>query len=227
MMRLLSRLLSEFSALLLELLHRVLWCRGTVHFLNYVLELRRGVFSPTYTVSTSLVARYLTSQKLQDREKLRVGVDLGTGSGALALVLGRICEYVVATDISRICCVTAHRNLQRYHIYHDVILCCGASVLRTGTADLVLTNPPYLPVPPRTPFSTSYSCLGPDLVQLLRDLIRVGRRYVLTTISTLTLSYWRSLRKLLTHFHILTCTPGLPGEKVLLLGLVRRRGGSA
>ena len=77
---------------------------------------------------------------------LRV-LDVGTGSGALAVVLAQHlgCGSVWAVDISRAALVVAARNVDRYHLGHRVLLVCGdlASAF-AGTFDLIVANLPYI-----------------------------------------------------------------------------------
>lgn len=73
--------------------------------------------------------------------------DVGTGSGALAVVLARHLPqaYVVAVDASRAALGVAKRNVSRYHLEERVDLVCG-DLLTAFSApfDLVVANLPYV-----------------------------------------------------------------------------------
>lgn len=107
--------------------------------------------------SAALIPRQET-ELLMDLAQRRVGAmpirrwaDLGTGTGALAVVLSR--EWPEATghgvDLSPAALSLAERNLRRCLPSHCCQLHCGSwwEPLRSwwGEFDLVLSNPPYIP----------------------------------------------------------------------------------
>jgi len=77
-------------------------------------------------------------------------VDIGTGSGCIALVLAR--EFpdavVYATDCSRAALAVARRNAERQGLANRIVFCEGDlfdPLIRGGViADLVVSNPPYV-----------------------------------------------------------------------------------
>jgi release factor glutamine methyltransferase len=82
------------------------------------------------------------------RDAVRRIVDVGTGSGCLAIVLA--IEFssaqVTATDISKAALAVAHRNCHRHHVTGRVALVAGH--LLDGvehSADVIVSNPPYVP----------------------------------------------------------------------------------
>jgi release factor glutamine methyltransferase len=82
------------------------------------------------------------------REAVRRIVDVGTGSGCLAIVLA--IEFssaqVTATDVSEAALSVAHRNCHRHHVTDRVSLVTGH--LLDGvekSADVIVSNPPYVP----------------------------------------------------------------------------------
>ncbi len=83
----------------------------------------------------------------QARSSLRVA-DVGTGSGALAIVLARHLPdaQIWATDISFEALRVAARNVRRYDLQERIALICG-DLLRaiTGPFDLIVANLPYIP----------------------------------------------------------------------------------
>ena len=82
------------------------------------------------------------------RDAVRRIVDVGTGSGCLAIVLA--IEFssaqVTATDVSQAALAVAHRNCHRHHVTDRVSLVAGH--LLDGlenSADVIVSNPPYVP----------------------------------------------------------------------------------
>ncbi|MFP1624440.1 HemK2/MTQ2 family protein methyltransferase [Streptomyces sp. 5K101] len=106
-----------------------------------------GVYVPQ--IDTYLLAGALA------REPLRPGadvLDLGTGSGALALVAARRGARVTAVDTSWRAVLTARVNAalagQRVEVLHGDLLAPAAG----RRFDLIVGNPPYVPAPqPRPP----------------------------------------------------------------------------
>ncbi len=178
----LIKVLSLLTYVLLEIYHRALWkIRRSIRWRNYIIEIEYGVFSPVGTISTSLLAKVI-DYVLSRVERIKLGLDVGTGTGALALVLSRYCQYVVATDISRVACRVAKRNLRRYGVLGDVVLCDVASALRTKSIDVAVTNPPYLPISRKLKHGDLYS--GDMYIKFVLEALRVARRLVLTSLST-------------------------------------------
>lgn len=82
------------------------------------------------------------------RQPFRTIVDVGTGSGCLAVTLAvefpSACVY--ATDVSAAALAVAARNAARHGVADRVVfLECDVLDRFTGTADLIVSNPPYVP----------------------------------------------------------------------------------
>ncbi|MGW4808693.1 HemK2/MTQ2 family protein methyltransferase [Kitasatospora sp. NPDC004272] len=114
-----------------------------------------------------------------DREPVRPGarcLDLGTGSGALALAAARRGCRVTAVDLSRSALATAWLNA---HLHHLPLRVRRGDLTAPATGsryDLVLSNPPYVPSPcpgppPRSGPARAWDA-GPDGRLLLDPLCR-------------------------------------------------------
>lgn len=95
------------------------------------------------------------------RQPYRTIVDVGTGSGCLAVTLAA--EFgsalVHATDVSAAALAVAARNAARHGVADRVVfLECDVLDRFTGTADLIVANPPYVP-------SSEAGRLQPDVTQ--------------------------------------------------------------
>jgi len=77
-------------------------------------------------------------------------VDVGTGSGALAVTLQLETGAAVwATDISPAAAVVAAGNAERLAARVAVVVCDLTGALAGGSVDLVVSNPPYVPLTQR------------------------------------------------------------------------------
>jgi release factor glutamine methyltransferase len=79
---------------------------------------------------------------------VRTIVDVGTGSGCLAIVLAREFEQasVLATDISPAALDMAARNASRHHVDRRVMFVLGDLLEPVkGPVDVIVSNPPYVP----------------------------------------------------------------------------------
>ncbi|MFF9319245.1 HemK2/MTQ2 family protein methyltransferase [Streptomyces sp. NPDC014735] len=106
-----------------------------------------GVYAPQH--DTRLLMGAL------DREGVRPGatvLDIGTGSGVLAVRAAQLGGRVTAVDISRRAVVTARLNAMLHRRRITVRRDDLTSAVRAYSYDLVLCNPPYVPAPaPDTP----------------------------------------------------------------------------
>ncbi|MFF1411263.1 HemK2/MTQ2 family protein methyltransferase [Streptomyces sp. NPDC058289] len=93
------------------------------------------------------------------QEDLGPGTDvleIGTGTGALALHAARRGAAVTAVDVSWPAVVTARLNALRHHLPLHVLHGDFAKRTEGRCFDLVMTNPPYVPAP-----ATSLPSYGP------------------------------------------------------------------
>lgn len=74
-------------------------------------------------------------------------VDIGTGSGAIAITLAlEWNQRVVATDISLAALRVAQANARRLGAHVDFVCADLAAPLQSGAYDVVVSNPPYVPL---------------------------------------------------------------------------------
>ncbi|KAI7980281.1 Release factor glutamine methyltransferase [Camellia lanceoleosa] len=124
---------------------------GCEHWRDLVLSVEEGVLIPR--PETELVVD-LVSDVVEGNEELRDGLwaDLGTGSGALAIGIGRVlgtCGRVVATDLSPVAVEVASYNVQRYNLQDKIEIKLGSwfEPLKNFEGELagLVSNPPYIP----------------------------------------------------------------------------------
>lgn len=111
-------------------------------------------------------------------------VDVGTGSGAVAVVLAReLGRPVMATDSSPAALEVARRNAAQHAAQVELLLADLLSPFREGAFDLVVSNPPYVPsgefatAPPELSFEPR-SALdgGADGLDIVRALVQQAAR---------------------------------------------------
>jgi len=79
--------------------------------------------------------------------KARRVLDVGTGSGALAVTLALETEAETwATDISREAIALAQENAWKLGARASLVLCDLMSAIASGSMDLIVSNPPYVPL---------------------------------------------------------------------------------
>jgi release factor glutamine methyltransferase len=119
-------------------------------------------------------------------------LDLGTGSGAIALALAHSCPeaHVVAVDRSRKALRVAHGNALRHGLQDRVHLVAGNwfDIFAGGKMrfDIIVSNPPYIPSPvidslqPEIVRYEPREALdgGPDGLDAVRQIIRQAPAYL-------------------------------------------------
>lgn len=114
-----------------------------VQFRDDMLNIHPGVFIPR------LETEYLVEliQKLLHHEPKRI-LEIGTGCGALSVALASIYpnSWIVATDISAIAIQNALQNVRGCGLVSRIELVqCDVYDGISGTFDLIVSNPPYVP----------------------------------------------------------------------------------
>ena len=104
-----------------------------------------GVFHPGVFFSTPVFISFLQTIDLQDKEVL----DIGTGSGLLALFAARQGASVTALDINPAAVEAARRNAAANDLSITVVESDLLAGLPAQSFDVILINPPYFPADPR------------------------------------------------------------------------------
>lgn len=119
---------------------------GHAYFRNLKLKLSKGSLIPRPDTESVVEA---VLERLDLREPPCRVLDLGTGSGAIAISVAEErpgCE-VYASDISEAALAGARENAERAGVSVGLCLADISSSLEglTGTVDLLVSNPPYIP----------------------------------------------------------------------------------
>ncbi|KAL1814132.1 hypothetical protein ACET3Z_024197 [Daucus carota] len=124
---------------------------GCEHWRDLVLSVEEGVLIPR--PETEKIVD-LVSDIIEGNEMLKEGLwaDLGTGSGALAIGLGRVLGSngrVIASDLSDIAVRVASFNVERYNLQDKIVIRQGSwfEPLKEAEGELagLVSNPPYIP----------------------------------------------------------------------------------
>jgi release factor glutamine methyltransferase len=120
----------------------VSYITGWREFYGLALRITQDVLIPR--PETELLVE-LALQRLPPDESGRV-LELGTGSGAIAIVLAseRPGLGIVATDVSEAALALARRNARDHGAEIDFVLGDWFDALRPGQFDLIVSNPPYV-----------------------------------------------------------------------------------
>lgn len=119
---------------------------GTAPFRHLELAVGPGVFVPR--PETETVVQYAIDALLNAAEPAPIGVDLGTGSGAIALAMATEVPHarIFAAELSPDAHAWASRNVAGVENLTLVLSDLGDAFPELdGTATVVISNPPYVP----------------------------------------------------------------------------------
>ncbi len=107
-------------------------------------------------------------------------LDIGTGSGAIAITLALETKArVFASDISRPAVEAAKQNCQRLGANVDFVQCDLASALGPARFDLIVSNPPYIPESDRAALQREVRDYEPSLALFAgADGLAIYRRLI-------------------------------------------------
>ncbi|MCE4614430.1 MAG: methyltransferase [Desulfurococcales archaeon] len=153
---------------ILRLYHRVFYfTRRAVVFKGVYLYLSPHIFIPKFKVSSGLLVD--TARVIGVKGRV---LDYGCGSGAISLAIVSLpgVREVICYDVSSESLKTALMNSVANRLYDKI------KVTRRirGLFDVVLSNPPYLPLDPRDPLERNW-CGGSSL-EVILDLFLTAKR---------------------------------------------------
>jgi release factor glutamine methyltransferase len=121
----------------------VAYLTGVKEFFGEPIRVNRSVLVPRPDTEVLVEAGL---RFLRDRPRARDVIDLGTGSGAIAIAVSRHCPRarVLALDNDERALQVARANVRARHVSRRVKVRRSDLFQRAGPADLVLANLPYL-----------------------------------------------------------------------------------
>jgi release factor glutamine methyltransferase len=127
------------------------------------------VFHPRYFGSSSILARFVSSLELAGKSFL----DVGCGSGLVALCAARGGAQVTAVDINPEAVRCTLANAARYDLRIDARVSDLFSALDNAQFDVIAWNPPFLPGIPATPAEAAfYGGLRLDVIRRFAAAVR-------------------------------------------------------
>jgi release factor glutamine methyltransferase len=160
----------------------VAYLTGTKGFWNIELNVTPSVLIPR--PETELLVELALSL---DQDQIRCMVDLGTGSGAIAIsVAGERPQWnILATDISTEALATAHKNALSNHVKINFMEGHWCQPLANMRVDLIVCNPPYIAAddPHLAQADLKYEpaaalISGTDGLAALREIIQTSRHHL-------------------------------------------------
>ena len=117
---------------------------GVAHFRELELEVGPGVLVPR--PESELMVSYLLAL-IENKEGLVSVIDLGSGSGALAIALSTECDRVraIAVEKDQEALIWLHKNVAKYVPEMRVVESDVRDALPGVKADFIIANPPYVP----------------------------------------------------------------------------------
>lgn len=117
----------------------------TCEYAGLFLRIPPGVFHPGVFFSTPIFASFLQSVDFQQKKVL----DIGTGSGLLALFAAQRSAQATAIDIHPLAAETARQNAALNLLPLTVLESDLFDALPLQSFDIILINPPYYPRKPQ------------------------------------------------------------------------------
>ncbi|MCS3800567.1 methyltransferase [Niastella sp. OAS944] len=136
------------------LLVKYLSATRTYTFKGIRLVIPPAVFHPGFFFSTRLLLRYIAKLPLKDRSFL----ELGAGSGLIALYAAREGAQVTASDINQVAIHSLEMNSSSNRIPLTVIHSDLFKDIPWQQFDIIAINPPYYKKQPQTPAEYAWYC---------------------------------------------------------------------
>jgi release factor glutamine methyltransferase len=114
---------------------------GTQEFCGLEFEVSPDVLIPRHDTET------LVSEAMRRMPDVRSVLDIGTGSGCIAVALARNlpAASVSAVDISEAALAVARRNAEKHHVDIEFLPGSLLQPVAGRTFELIVSNPPYIP----------------------------------------------------------------------------------
>jgi len=143
-----------------------------VEVLGYKYLIAEEVFNPKYYITSEFMAKHIC---VTPEDTV---LDMGTGSGILAITAGHAAQKVIAVDINPVAVRCARENIERQKLDSTVSVLKGDlfSPLPSGSVfDIILFSPPYLEGKPKD--NLGFALYDPDK-SLIRRFFQEAPNYL-------------------------------------------------
>ncbi|MGA8727533.1 MAG: peptide chain release factor N(5)-glutamine methyltransferase [Terracidiphilus sp.] len=157
----------------------------TEHLVEKVLELAANLGAPS--LNRFAFQRSESGQLESSRTNCRI-LDIGTGSGAIAIALAHALPYaqVTAADISASALAIAQQNAARNSVSVRFLQGDLLAPISSQHFDLIVSNPPYVPITDRPSLSVEVRDYEPALALFAgNDGLDIYRRLIPTAFAAL------------------------------------------
>ncbi len=136
---------------------------STASLLGLRFRTEPGVFHPVYFRSSRVLAEHLLARPLAGVRLL----DMGTGSGPIAVLAASRGATVTACDLNPKAVALARRNAQENRVAVDVLESDLFAAIDGRVFDVIAFNIPFYPTVPSTDFEAAFRA-GPELTTVRR-----------------------------------------------------------
>lgn len=121
-----------------------------VYFLNLELYIDQRAMIPRFETEELVMKSYQRLRSIKSPDQVKFIIDIGTGSGVIAIALAFLFPkaFILATDISSPALTVAEINVKKFGLQDRIELICSdlfANITNECLADLIISNPPYIP----------------------------------------------------------------------------------
>lgn len=121
-----------------------------VYFLNFELYIDQRVMIPRFETEELVMKSYQRLCSIKSPDQVKFIIDIGTGSGVIAIALAFLFPkaFLLATDVSDSALAVAKFNIEKLCLENRIRLVCSdlfSNITNESLADLIISNPPYIP----------------------------------------------------------------------------------
>lgn len=131
-----------------------------------------SVFHPGFLISTHLFVDFLNTQSLKNKDVL----EIGTGSGLIALSCRKAGAQVVATDINPAAVASVLESCKVNDLDVKVVQSDLFTAIPQQFFDIIISNPPYFPKAPNDDKERAFFC-GPNF-EFFKNFLANARCYL-------------------------------------------------
>lgn len=151
--------MKKISKILLEIFYKPVLLKylkkeRIFKYKGLILKIKPGVFHPAFYFSSKIFAKFIETLNLKNKHIL----DLGTGSGIIALNAKRLGGISIASDISKLAIQNAKINAKLNNLEIKIIRSDLFDDIPNKIFDYIFINPPYYTKDPENDSDFAWYC---------------------------------------------------------------------